>query len=114
MARSMKQCVVPLFIVAVGVGWLLNALTLVPGVDWAWTLGLAAVGVAVLARGFNKATVVVGPFLVVASVFSVARQTGNLSVDVEVPCLVITFGALLLVQVMRLPLPKWLLEQSGD
>jgi hypothetical protein len=58
--------------------------------------------------------VVIGPFFLVASMLSVLRQTGRMDANVEVPCLVILFGVLLLVsQLSTLPTPDWMLEEKG-
>jgi hypothetical protein len=101
---------IPLLIIAVGVGWLLNALGVLPTVNWLWTGGLGACGALILiAGGINQLTVVCGPFLLIASVLSVLRQTGKLSVNIEYPILFIAFGALLLLTyALRIPPPKYL------
>ena len=104
---SGKRFVVPILVILLGVTWLLNVLEIIPGVDWMWTVGLAAVGILTLtAGGINKLTLVVGPFFMVASVCSILRQTGRLEIDREVPILTIVLGCLLLlVQLLKLPLP---------
>jgi hypothetical protein len=57
--------------------------------------------------GINRLTVVIGPFLLAASVCSVLRQTQRLPVDQEVPILTIILGVLwLLACLLRVPLPK--------
>lgn len=103
-----RRLVVAILTIVVGVAWLLNVLKTVPGVDWVWTLGLAAVGVLTLAvSGLNKLSIVAGPFLVLVSVCSLLRGTHRLSVDREIPILVIALGTLILVsQLSRLPLPE--------
>jgi hypothetical protein len=110
MNDSRKRFVVPILVILLGVTWLLNVLKILPGVDWIWTVGLAAVGILTLTvGGINKLTVVVGPFLMVASVCSILRQTGRLEIDREVPILTIVLGCLLLfVQFLNLPLPDML------
>jgi hypothetical protein len=66
-------------------------------VDWIWTLGLAVAGILVIALGErNKLTFVIGPFLVISSLFSVFRQTGRLRIELEMPILFIVLGVLLL------------------
>ena len=51
--------------------------------------------------------------LLVASVFSILRQTGRLSEDTEVPCLFILAGVLALVARIRaIPVPKWYLDDE--
>ncbi len=108
-----ETLVMAVLLIAVGTGWLLSTLGVVRNVDWAWTLGLAAVGfLALLVGGFNKVTVVVGPFFIVASCLSILRQTGRISVDVETPILVIVVGGLLLcAHCPAVPLPKWILPE---
>jgi hypothetical protein len=110
MTASPKRFVVPLLVIVLGVTWLLNVLKILPGVDWIWTVGLAAVGILMLAvGGINKLTVVVGPFFMAASVCSILRQTGRLELDKEIPILTIIVGCLLLfVQLLDLPLPEML------
>lgn len=102
-----KKLIVPILTIIVGVTWLLNVLDILPGVDWMWTVGLAAAGILSIAiGGLNKLTVVIGPFLVAASLCSLLRQTGRLAVDREIPVLVIILGVLMLVsQLSRLPVP---------
>ena len=114
MSNSAKGLAVPVLIVAVGVGWLLNSLGVLPGVNWVWTAGLAVLGiVAIACGGLNKVTIVVGPWLLIASVLSVMGQTGKLSIDVEVPCLVIVLGLLMVVaKLSPLPIPDWILEDQ--
>jgi hypothetical protein len=108
MMSSRRQFVIPILVILLGVTWLLNVLNIIPGVDWIWTVGLAAVGILTLAAGgINKLTVVTGPFFMVASVCSILRQTGRLELDREVPILTIVLGCLLLlVQLIKLPLPE--------
>jgi hypothetical protein len=111
---SGKRFVVPILVILLGVTWLLNVLKIIPGVDWMWTVGLATVGILTLAvGGINKLSIVVGPFFMVASVCSVLRQTGRLEIDREVPILTIVLGCLLLlVQLLKLPLPDILKSEE--
>lgn len=104
-----KTLIPPVLLITVGVGSLLSTLGVMPGIDWVWTLGLALVGVLTLAiGGFDKVTVVVGPFFIAASLLSVLRQSERLSVNVEVPVLVILAGVLLLVaRHPAVPAPGW-------
>jgi hypothetical protein len=113
--NALGSIVVPILIITFGVGALLSAAGIGPGVDWIWTLGLAVVGVLALASGLDKFTVVVGPFLLIGSLFSVLRQTGRLHIDFEVPMLVIVFGVLTLVaRVAPIPTPAWLRDEVSD
>lgn len=92
-----RRFTVPILVLTVGVAWLLNTLSIVPDVDWVWTLGLAAAGVLTLViGGITRPTLVLGPLLLVASICSVFRQTGRLHESHEIPILVIVLGLLLL------------------
>ena len=97
MQGRMQSIAVAVFVIGVGVAWLLNTLDVMPGVNWIWTAGLAASGAFMLMLcGVNKLTIVLGPFLMIASVFSLLRQRGTIDIDQEVPYLVISIGVLLL------------------
>jgi len=93
---------------------LLNTLNIIVGVGWAWSIGLATVGIlSVAVGGFNKVSILTGPFLIIASVFSVMRQTGRINIDLEVPILVIVLGVLMLIsQLSKLQLPDALKEKE--
>ena len=93
-----KKLVSPILTIVVGITWLLNTLNIIPGVDWVWSVGLAAAGILSIAvGGLNKVSIVTGPFLIIESVFSVMRQTGRISIDVEIPILIIVLGVLMLI-----------------
>ncbi len=110
MQNDRSTLILGVLLVAVGGGWLLSSLGFIPTVDWAWTLGLAVVGVlAVALSGFDKVSFVVSGFFALASFFSILRQTRLLSMDVEVPLLVLSAGLLLLMARSRaIPMPRWL------
>ena len=108
--------VLAVLIIALGVGDLLTVRGFMPGIDWAWTLALAVVGVlsVVLSGGVDKVSIVVGPWLLTASLLSTLRQAGKLDLDVEVPLLVITLGVLIfLAQLSVVPAPKWISPPRG-
>jgi hypothetical protein len=110
-SNSRAPLVIPILIIVVGVGWLLTAQGFGPGINWIWTLGLGVIGVLtfVVSNGFDKVSVVIGPFFLLASMLSVLRQAGQLNLDIEVPILVISIGVLLLVaQLPAIPKPGWL------
>jgi hypothetical protein len=71
---------------------------------------MAAVGVLTLAvGGIDKVTVVVGPFLLICTVFSLLRQTGYIEIDTSIPVLVIIAGLLMLLShFLPIPYPEWL------
>lgn len=99
-----------ILIITVGVGWLLTAWGFGKEINWIWTLSLGVVGVAVfvLSGGVDKASVLVGPFLLVSSLLSVLRQTDRLGANTEMPLLVILFGVLMMIaQSPKVPAPSW-------
>jgi hypothetical protein len=110
MKSDKKTLILPLLLITVGTGWLLTTMGVAPGVNWIWTLGLAIVGLtAFVVSGFDKVTIVIGPFMIIASCLSLLRQTGRLEFDVEIPLLVILAGVLiLLARLPAIPLPKWI------
>ena len=116
MMSNRASIAVPILIITVGVGWLLTAHNVIPGVNWLWVLGLGVVGVLILALGgIDKVTVVLGPFLVTATFLSLLRQTERITVDTEVPCLVIAAGLLMLIsRFLPVPPPSWLIEPPKD
>ena len=118
MVHDKRSLVLPVLLITVGSGWLLTTLGVTPGVDWIWTLGLVVLGLMTFVLGgFDKVTVVVGPFLIVASCLSLLRQTGRLALNIEVPLLVILAGVFALIANFSfVPLPSWILRdpQSTD
>ena len=112
MMPDKKTLLLPILLITVGAGWLLTTLGVLPGIDWVWTLGLAVIGLLTFAvSGFDKVTVVIGPFFILASCLSILRQTDRLHLDIEVPILVITAGVLLLVaRTPAIPNPKWIIQ----
>ena len=110
MKKAKLATATPILIIAVGTGWLLTARDILPGVNWAWVLGLGFVGVLVMGvGGIDKLTIVVGPFLILSTIFSLLRQTDRISEDTEIPCLVIMAGVLMLIsRLSPLPPPEWL------
>ena len=109
MSKSKEPLLLSGAMIILGLAWLLNSYDVIPGVNWVWTLPLGALGLIALAfGGINKVTVVISPFLMIASVLSVMRQTDRLSADREVPLLMIVLGALMLAgYFLPLPLPDW-------
>src|SRR4051812_17525958 len=98
MNRKHKPVLVSICLIALGIAWLLNNIGIMPGVNWIWTLSLAAVAVIILAAwGLDKLTAVIVPLLILASIASVLRQTGRLSTNYEIPGLVIAAGVLILL-----------------
>ena len=115
MTSDKKTLLFPVLLITIGIGWLLTTLGIAPRIDWVWTLGLAAFGLLTFPLGgYNKVTVVIGPFFMLACCLSVLRQTGRLRLDIEVPILVITAGTLMLFARQRsIPLPRWLVDEPN-
>ena len=107
---SKKTLIVPILMIAIGVGWLLTVQGVIPQVNWIYSLGTSAIGLlCFILFGFDKVSIVLGPFFLVASLLSVLRQTGQISLDSELPILVIVIGILLLIaRFPFVPMPNWI------
>lgn len=101
--------------ITLGLGQLLSAMGVAPEINWVWTMLLAASGVLVFVLGgCNKVTVVLGPIFLCGSILSILRETGKISIDVELPLLVILIGILILIaHHPSIPIPTWLLPARG-
>lgn len=110
MSGDRTSYIIPVLLIAVGIGWLLGTLGFGPQVLWVWTFSLGALGIlAFVVGGFDKVTVVIGPIFLLASVLSYLRQSGQLSPNVEVPGLMVATGLLLLLaHHPSIPVPLWL------
>lgn len=100
---------VPIYLIVLGVAWLLKALQVAPGINWVTAVGIGMLGVlAMYVFSLNKVTVILGSLLIVESSCSLLKQTGILHNAGEVPILVIATGCLLLlVQILKLPTWKY-------
>lgn len=114
MNANKRTLIIPLLLIAVGIGWLLSVMGIAPSIDWVWTLGLAIVGVLTfIVYGCDKLTFVVGVFFIVTSGLSILRQTERITLDIEIPILVTLLGVLMLIaRHPSIPVPKWLLDSS--
>jgi hypothetical protein len=115
MSFDKKTLIFPLLLITLGTGWLLTTIGVAPDINWVWTLGIAVLGLLTFViGGFDKVTVVLGPFLLIASCLSVLRQTERLRFDIEVPVLVIIAGILLFVaRLPMVPMPTWMKESDS-
>ncbi len=105
----------PLTLIFVGTGWLLSVLQLLPPIDWVWSGALALACLAVLLRGFNKLTLVIGGTFAVATILSIMRQLGSVSFEVELPILLISVGILLAAALHRsVPHSPWMMNSAID
>ena len=116
MTADKKTLILPILLIIVGTGWLLTTLGIAPQINWVWTLSLAIIGcLAFVVDGFNKVTWVVGTFFVITSLLSVVRQTGRITIDTEIPVLVIVSGILVLIaRHPAIPNPNWMPDASSD
>ena len=104
MPGAKRDLVIPILLLVFGVGWLLNGMGFIPGIDWTWSIGLAACGIMTLASGLTRRTFVNGGFLITASALSIARQQFGMELKIEVPLLVIAYGGLMLIgNLLKLP-----------
>jgi hypothetical protein len=105
----------PVLITTLGVGQLLTVRGVIPGVTWPWVLSLAVVGALMIAlEGINKLSVVVGPALIAAALLSFLRQTARISLETEMPVLLIIVGLLwTAAHLLPLPLPSWIFAESS-
>ena len=101
----MKRIIAPLFLITIGVGWLLSAQRVLPGVSWIWVLLLATAGLSILlVHKLTRTSIIIGPFLILCALGSFLRQTGRIAAEVEIPALIIALGVLLLIsRLVRLP-----------
>ena len=94
----MRSVVLPVLLIAIGAGWLMNELDLFPSLTWMAILGLTLSGLAVLAiEGVNKSTIVVGPMLIAAGTTTFLRQQYQLPWSIQWPALMILCGLVMLV-----------------
>jgi len=113
MTASRSSLLISILLITVGSGWLLTSLGVIPEINWLWTLSLAVIGLLVfILLGWDKVTAVIGTFFLLTSLLSVLRQTGQLSINVEVPILVISSGVLIMIaRVAPIPVPRWIIEE---
>ena len=116
MNKQKTRYIIPVIVLTIGVGHLLNVQGFIPQVDWLWIGMLGVVGILTLIFGSrNKMTFTLGPWLIVMAVCSFLRKVDIISMKTEVPILVITLGALLLLtEVFKLPTPDYLKNPNKE
>src|SRR6186997_1816974 len=98
MQQRTMSIVFPVLFITLGVGWLLTVVAVDPRIHWIPVLGMAVIGILTLILGgLDKVTLCIGPFLIICTSFALARQTGHISVEVMLPCLVTIAGVLMLI-----------------
>ena len=116
MTTQQKRFLFPVILLTIGAGHLLNVQGIFPQVDWLWTGLLGVAGILTLIFGSrNKMTFTIGPWLIVVAICSFLRVTGRLEMKTEVPILIITLGAFLLIsEMLKLPTPDYLKNPNKD
>jgi hypothetical protein len=105
MDMSRINYAVPIYIIILGLSWLMNVCHVVPKINWVAIIGVSAIGVlAMYVFRLSKVTVVGGSLLIASALCSLLEQTQILSKSGEAPLIIIILGCLLLiVQVKKLP-----------
>jgi len=94
----MRDASLPVTLIVVGIGWLLWEFRLFPDIDWVIGLGFIVAGIAVMAiDGFNKNSVVVGPFLIAIGIAWLAHDRYGTPWRYIVPAMLVLLGALMLI-----------------
>tara|TARA_R110001599_G_scaffold159052_1_gene346121 strand:+ start:148719 stop:149084 length:366 start_codon:yes stop_codon:yes gene_type:complete len=98
----MNSAAMPIFLVVVGLVWLLDSLAWMPAVQWVWIGGLAVAGISILMLDkITKSSIVAGPLLLLASALSYARYYHDLGWRFIIPSMLLAAGVLMLIA--RLP-----------
>ena len=93
----MKDAVVPVTLIVVGLGWLAWHFGWFPDADWVVALGFIVAGAAVLAfDGITKSSIVIGPFLAGVGVAWAAHERYRVHWTVLIPVLLVLLGVLML------------------
>ena len=99
----MKRLIVPILISIFGLCWLLAEMKIFDVGKMMWTLGLFSSGIILLTYlGFSKTTFVVGSMLVIGSGLSLLRYNGYITMEHELPVLVILLGLLMAINTTRI------------
>ncbi len=94
----MRGAGLPIVLIVLGGGWLLNSLHWLPDVQWLWIFGLAGAGLAILLLdGFTKSSVVSGPLLILAGLMAFLRMYHNLGWRFIIPIMLICWGVTMLI-----------------
>jgi hypothetical protein len=95
--RNVRKFIFPGILILVGLAWLLSTLD-VFRVDYIWTIILLFIGASILASGgFRKGSFVSGMFFIIWAVLSFLIDMEIIIDDVLFPLLIVSLGALLLI-----------------
>ncbi|WP_255990435.1 hypothetical protein [Chitinolyticbacter albus] len=101
----MRNALIPVSLIVIGAGWLVNSLSIAPAVSWIVVFGLVIAGAAVLViDGANRSSRVSGPMLIAGGAAVFAHQFYAIGWSVLLPLLLMLLGVLmLLVRVDGIP-----------
>ncbi|MDW5417320.1 hypothetical protein R6242_12155 [Iodobacter sp. CM08] len=95
---TQRSAAFPIVLIAIGAGWLVNELQLMPQMGTLIILGLIAAGVAVLAfEGINKSSVVTAPMLIATGFAVYLKDYHGLGLKLAIPALMVLAGLLMLL-----------------
>ncbi|TJZ76182.1 hypothetical protein [Chitiniphilus eburneus] len=98
----MRNALVPIALIVIGAGWLVNSLNVAPAVSWIVVFGLVCAGIGVLlVDGWNKRTIVSGPLLILGGAAVFANQQYGLGWGILLPLLMMGLGLLMLLARME-------------
>jgi hypothetical protein len=93
-----RSAAFPIVLIAIGGGWLVNELQLMPQMGTLIILGLIAAGVAVLAfEGINKSSVITAPMLIATGFAVYLKDYHGLGLKLAIPALMVLAGLLMLL-----------------
>ena len=99
----MKKLIVPFLVTIFGICWLLAEMKIFDIGKMLWTLGLLSSGILYLTYlGFSKTTFVIGSMLIIGSGLSLLRYNGKLTIEHELPVMVVILGVLLAINTTRI------------
>lgn len=94
---NVKKFIFPGILILVGLAWLLSTLDIFR-VDYIWTIILLFIGSSILASGgFTRGSFVSGMFFIIWAVLSFLIDMEIIIDDVLFPLLIVSLGALLLI-----------------
>ena len=105
----------PIILLVFGGCLMLQSYAILPKRGDLWSIALALIGVLTFVVGrFNKSTIVIGPFFLIASLLSVLRQHADLAFEREVPLIFMTIGVLMLIaRSDAIPDSPWMDPKEG-
>ncbi|AMC33697.1 hypothetical protein [Janthinobacterium sp. B9-8] len=98
MLEKKRSAVLPIVLIAIGGGWLVNELQLMPQISTLIILGLIGAGIAVLAvEGLNKSSVVTAPMLIATGFAIYLKDYHAIGLKLSIPALMVLAGILMLL-----------------